>query len=78
MACTKIALLLCDTPNPLVLLGHGDYTTIFTRHLRSSLPSPVDFTVDSYDVVHKMEYPPEDIVDTYDGIMITGSGSCSF
>ena len=69
-----IALFLCDTPHPKVVAQDGDYRTIFRELLRKSLPDPsVEYTVDDFDVVHKMEYP--DSVDKYDAILLTGSGA---
>ena len=67
----RLALLLCDTPTPPVLKEHGNYHKIFDEWLR--ITSPVDFTLDSFDVVNKMEYPPEDV--KYDAIVFTGSGT---
>ena len=67
----RLAILLCDTPVPPVLNEHGDYQKIFTAWLRAASPS-VDFTLEAFDVVNKMEYPPEDF--NYDGILLTGSG----
>lgn len=69
----RLAILLCDTPLPPILEEHGDYQKIFDRWLR--ITSPVDFTLDAFDVVHKMEYPPEDA--KYDAIILTGSGKRS-
>lgn len=68
----RIALLLCDTPIPAVVSLHGDYHVIFGDLLKASLPENASFTLDPYDVVHKQEYPPDNV--EYDGILITGSG----
>src|SRR5258708_5893542 len=68
----RLALLLCDTPTPPVREKHGDYHKIFDTWLRKTSPVDPDFTLDAFDVVGKMEYPPEDI--KYDGIILTGSG----
>jgi hypothetical protein len=38
------------------------------------ITSPGDFTLDAFDVVHKMEYPADDV--KYDAIVLTGSGKC--
>lgn len=70
----RLAILLCDTPVPPVLKEHGDYHKIFSAWLRGASPS-VDFTLDAFDVVNRMEYPPEDA--KYDGILLTGSGQPS-
>lgn len=67
----RLALLLCDTPIPPVLKEHGDYHKIFDRWLK--ITSPGDFILDAFDVVHKMEYPPEDV--EYDAIIFTGSAA---
>lgn len=77
MSTKRLALFLCDTPIPAVVAIDGDYSAIFHELLRKSLPNPsVSFTVDSFDVRNKMEYPDE--VDKYDGIIYTGSGAyCS-
>lgn len=75
MAPIRLAVLLCDTPVPQVLKEDGDYHTIFDAWLRGVSP-PVDFTLDAFDVVNKMEYPPEDA--KYDGILLTGSGQSNY
>ena len=71
MAPIRLAILVCDTPSPPVLKEDGDYHKIFGAWLRSVSPS-VDFTLDAFDVVNEMVYPPEDV--KYDGILLTGSG----
>lgn len=69
----RLALLICDTPNPHISEEHGDYLAIFTRYFRNSIPNKViEFTIDGYDVVHKQEYPSDD--SRYDAVVITGSG----
>lgn len=69
----RLALLVCDTPNPYVLEEHGDYLAIFTRFFKNSLPDKsVEFVIDGYDVVQKQEYPPDE--SEYDAVVITGSG----
>ncbi|KAK7438067.1 hypothetical protein VKT23_018234 [Stygiomarasmius scandens] len=79
MSPKSIALLVCDTPMPNVIAEHGDYQKIFSVLLKDSLPGPEhDFTLDSYDVVHKMEYPDEDKLDNYDCIMLTGSAASAY
>ena len=71
----RLALLVCDTPIPEVLKDHGEYPMIFGRLFRISLPDGIaDFAMDPYDVRIAKEYPKTDILDTYDGIVITGSG----
>ena len=70
----KLALLVCGAlPVPLLDI-HGDYGRIFRRFLLKALPNDTSFTLDPYDVVYKMEYPAEDQIDSYDGILYTGSG----
>lgn len=58
---------------------YGDYSEVFRTFLQRALPKDVKFVLDPYDVVFKMEYPPEDQIDSYDGIIMTGSGmpTCS-
>ena len=75
MAPIRLAVLLCDTPIPAVLKEDGDYHKIFGTWLRSVSPS-VDFTLEAFDVVSKMEYPSEDA--NYDGILLTGSGQSTY
>lgn len=70
----RLAILLCDTPAPPVLKEDGDYYKIFDAWLRAASPS-ADFTLEAFDVVNKMEYPPEDF--KHDGILLTGSGQSS-
>jgi len=75
MAPLRLAVLLCDTPLPPVLKDDGDYHKIFDTWLRSVSP-PVDFTLEAFDVVKKMEYPP--IGAEYDGILLTGSAASAY
>ena len=75
MAPIRLAILLCDTPAPPVLKEDGDYHKIFDVWLRGVSPS-VDFTLDAFDVVNKMEYPPENA--KYDGVLLTGSGQLNY
>jgi hypothetical protein len=75
MAPIRLAVLLCDTPAPPVLKEDGDYDKIFEVWLRGASPS-VDFTLDAFDVVNKMEYPPKDA--DYDGVLLTGSGQSNY
>jgi hypothetical protein len=72
---TRLALLVCDIPIPAVVEDHGEYPVIFNRLFRTSLPGGlVDFALDSYDVRYAMEYPMGSVLDTYNGIIVTGSG----
>jgi len=75
MAPIHLAVLLCDTPAPAVLKENGDYHQIFDTWLRG-VSFSVDFTLDAFDVVSKMEYPPDDA--RYDGIFLTGSGQSKY
>ena len=69
-----LALLVCDVPIPEVVKDHGEYPMIFDRVFRTSLPDELsDFAFHTYDVRNAKEYPSTDILDTYDGIIITGS-----
>jgi hypothetical protein len=73
-AIPHLALLVCDVPVPEVVKDYGEYPIIFDRLFRTSLPDGVsDFTFHSYDVRNAKEYPPKDVLDTCDGIVITGS-----
>ena len=40
-------------------------------YVESEGTDPVSFTLDGYDVVNKMEYPPDEV--EYDGLLISGS-----
>lgn len=71
----RLALLVCDTPILEVKKDHGEYPMIFGKLFRACLPDGIaDFALDPYDVRNAKEYPRTDILDTYDGIVITGSG----
>lgn len=72
----KIALLVCETPPPVVLASQGDYHAIFHTLLTASLPAGAPpFVLDAYDVVHQQAYPPEDA--EYDAMIITEAGGSS-
>lgn len=71
----SLALFICGSLTPNLHENYGDYTQVYTAFFRSALPKRLDFTFDSYDVVRKMEYPSEDLLDSYDGIVLTGSGN---
>ena len=70
----KIALLVCGALPGSLPDTYGHYGPIFRQFLLKSLPNDTSFTLDPYDVVYKMEYPAEDQIDSYDGILFTGSG----
>lgn len=78
----RLALLKCSQPVPVILETVGDYTPIFRTLLEASLDvsrpgtEPMSFTLDGYDVVNKMEYPPDDV--EYDGLLISGSPSSAY
>jgi hypothetical protein len=70
----QLALLVCDVPVPEVAKDYGEYPIIFDRLFRASLPDGLsDFAFHPYDVRNAKEYPSMDKVDTYDGVIITGS-----
>ena len=72
MKAKRIALLVCDQPAPEIVALDGDNITIFSEMLRKSLPNAsMQYTVDSYVVQEKLEYPEN--VDEYDAIMLTGA-----
>lgn len=70
----SLALLICGSLSANLIEQYGDYSQVFGTFFRSSLPTNADFTLDAYDVFDKMEYPPEDKLAKYDGIVLTGSG----
>ncbi|KAI0067118.1 class I glutamine amidotransferase-like protein [Artomyces pyxidatus] len=75
----RLALLVCDTPPPPVRNAHGDYTQIFTTLFRSALPEGLtEFVLDAYDVRGKMEYPSDGVLDSYRGVVITGSAASAY
>ena len=70
----RLALLVCDIPIPEVVKEHGEYPMIFGRLFRTSFPNGLaDFALDAYDVRNAKAYPQTDLLDTYDGIVISGS-----
>ncbi|KAJ7182672.1 class I glutamine amidotransferase-like protein [Mycena crocata] len=80
----SVALLICDTPMPSVIGVHGDYHVLFTELLHASAKQHgiTDIEdkckLDAYDVVHKMEYPTDTQLESYDGILITGSKASAY
>lgn len=72
----RLALLICDTPIGPILEKDGDYHWIFGDWLRKTSPVGLEFTLDAFDVVKKMEYPPDGV--EYDGIILTGSGKRTY
>ncbi|KAG5634950.1 hypothetical protein H0H81_000222 [Sphagnurus paluster] len=72
---TKIALILsAEIPDPLIS-EFGNYHSLFHKLLRLSHPVlGTEFVLDPYDVVHKMEYPSEEQLDSYyDALLYSGS-----
>ncbi|KAF8549194.1 class I glutamine amidotransferase-like protein [Imleria badia] len=75
----KLALLICDDTIPPVNALYGNYGRLLNHLLSESLArisSDVTFTLDAYDVVNEMEYPPDS--DHYDGLFISGSRASSY
>ncbi|KIK96618.1 hypothetical protein PAXRUDRAFT_825764 [Paxillus rubicundulus Ve08.2h10] len=85
MAARRLAILMCDTPMPSLKAVYGDYRQIFETLLTSSL-APINasksgqaqltFTLDGYDVVTEMAYPPDD--EEYAGLLISGSAASAY
>lgn len=73
----SLALLICGSLTPSLHEQYGSYTEIFHEFFESALPRKTVFTLDPYDV-QKFEYPSEDKLNSYDGIVMTGSGNSSF
>jgi len=77
----RLALLMCDEPAPHIKAVHGDYEQIFTQLLSSSLArtnsgATHTFTLDAYDVVKDIKYPPDNV--HYDGLLISGSRASAY
>ena len=75
MAPFRLAALLCGVPIPPLFVKDDDFHKMFDTWLRSVSPS-IDFTLDAFNVVDKMEYPSEDA--EYDGVILTGSGQSNY
>lgn len=73
-----LAVFICGPLPDSVEAVYGDNTNVFQKLLTSSLPRPdsAQLSLHPYDVVNKMEYPPEDQIGEYDGIILTGAGAC--
>ena len=84
----SLALLVCGKTTGKTYAENGDYIDIFTRFLhasldavqgpQSSLEKPNhdprwQFTLDPYDVVNRQEYPTDEKLNDYHGVIITGS-----
>lgn len=77
----RVALLLCDTPNPYVLAEEGTYLDVFRTHLLSSISAAgrseeINLEIEGFDVVNEGKWPEEKGLEKggWDGVMITGSG----
>jgi len=71
-----LALLVCEVLGPELVKNHGEYSIIFDRLFRASLPDGLsDYAMHPYDVRNAMGYPQIETLDIYDGIIITGSGN---
>lgn len=70
----RIALLVSGNIPESIRGTYGDYTVVFKAFLKRSLPTNTEFILDPFDVATKMEYPSDEQLDTYDGILYTGSG----
>jgi len=73
----SLALLICGSLSPILHEQYGDYDAVFETFFRNSLPNDTKFTLDPYDV-QKMEYPPEESIDKYDAIVLTGSAASAY
>ncbi|KAF8634062.1 hypothetical protein AX17_004326 [Amanita inopinata Kibby_2008] len=76
---TEIALLVCGALPPPLFAVHGDYGVVFTSLFASALDADNrdEFRLDSYDV-RSMVYPPDDALDTYKAIVLTGSAASAY
>lgn len=77
MAPIRIALFLCDHTPPNVRESDGDYLTVFETLLRNSSPSTV-FELVPFEVRTQLEYPKPEEIDTFQAILLTGSGKFSY
>ncbi|KAF9554793.1 class I glutamine amidotransferase-like protein [Agrocybe pediades] len=75
---TKIALFLCGNLSGEAYAQNGNYTSIYGRYLQATVPESIQYTLDTYDVVHEMAYPSEDREDSYNCIMLTGSAASAY
>lgn len=67
-----IALLICDTPVPDVLIEHGDYHRMFSELLSKS--NSAEYSLDPYEV-RQLIYPDPD---KYDALILTGSAASAY
>ncbi|KAF8960621.1 class I glutamine amidotransferase-like protein [Flammula alnicola] len=71
----KIALLVCGGLTGRAKEQNGDYLDIYTRYLRATVPTAIEFTLDPYNVTEDQAYPNED---EYHCIMLTGSAASAY
>ncbi|TEB29686.1 class I glutamine amidotransferase-like protein [Coprinellus micaceus] len=89
----SLALLVCGKTTGKTYAENGDYIDIFTRFLHASLDAVQgpqssleksnhdprwQFTLDPYDVVKRQEYPTEEKLNDYHGVIITGSPAAAY
>ena len=77
MAPIRIALFLCDHTPPNVRETDGDYLAVFETLLRNSSPS-TEFELVPFEVRTQLEYPKPEEIDSFQAILLTGSGKPSF
>ena len=70
-----VALLVCGKLAGPALDVLGDYNDVYFKFLHDTKPDTVLFTMDAFDVVHRMEYPDET---KYDAIVLTGSAASAY
>ncbi|CAO3644275.1 unnamed protein product [Cunninghamella blakesleeana] len=75
-----LALLVCDTPKPHIVAKYGDYPVMFNKVFNTATDSEkeknIQVTWETFDVVHKQEYPTD--INAFDGIVITGSSYSAY
>jgi GMP synthase-like glutamine amidotransferase len=71
----RIALLICGGLTGKALEANGDYLDVYTRYLKGTVPTRVDFTLDPFFVAKEHIYPNEE---NYDCIMLTGSAASAY
>ncbi|KAG6911004.1 hypothetical protein DXG01_005419 [Tephrocybe rancida] len=78
----RIALIVSGSLPENLSATYGQYSVVFSRFLQDSLPDSdkdkVEFKIEPFDVVHKMEYPSEAQLDSYDALMYTGSAASAY
>ena len=69
----RLALLVCDTPAPVVAEAHGNYPEIYDTWLKASNVASVPYKLTPFDIVnHPETYPTPG---EFDAVIVTGSGS---